>query len=89
MYSQYITTKFISEVDTIRQAIKNDDHCYIDECWINVLLEHFNKQKQSDLRNYITREIIINLIGIKETDVKYGLSISDVLPVFRKIQFTS
>jgi len=82
----YINTVLDLSQNTFKESITKK-HYTENECWINTLYDFYgdNLLSQEKKRNRITREIILELLGKTEENIKEGLSISDILPFFCKV----
>ena len=82
----YINTELDLSQKTFQASIERK-HYVKNECWINTLYDFYgdNLLSQERKRNLITREIILEILGKTEDNIKEGLSITDVLPFFCKV----
>ena len=84
---KYVETNINLNSQTLKEAIKNNYYIK-NECFINSLFEVYGKtllkQDKPQHKHIITRENILELIGKTEEDVKYGISINEMLPFFKK-----
>lgn len=81
--SEYIITKVDFNQATFQEAIHNNEHIQ-GECVINAFYDHYKTTLMSDSkRKPLTREKIIELMGISESQfVKNGSNILSLEPVF-------
>jgi len=83
----YLTTELDLSKDTFKEAIQYKQYIQ-NECWINTLYDFYgdNLLSQDKKRNYISRSMILEIIGKTEENVKEGISIHDMLPFFEKFR---
>ena len=83
----YLTTELDLSKDTFKEAIQYKQYIQ-NECWINTLYDFDgdNLLSQDKKRNFISRSMILEIIGKTEDNVKEGIFINDILPVFEKFR---
>jgi len=84
IYYRYIETNVYMNADTFKEAIENKN--YIEnECWINTIYDFYKDTLLSDKRRkHISRETILNDIGITEETIKHGISLNKIVLFFQK-----
>ena len=84
-YYRFTTTDLDLEADTFKEAISKGNYAK-DECFINSIYDFYsdNLLRSDKKRNVINRAVILKTIGKTEENVKEGLSVEDVLPLFEK-----
>jgi hypothetical protein len=82
IYHKYIETYVNLEYEHLKEAIENKD--YIEnECWLNAITDYYKNLFQ---HKKITRETILTLINETEDNIKDGISVNDVMPLFSNIR---
>ena len=83
----YTHTQLDLTKQTFREALRNSKH-HRSECWLNCIYELCGcKDALLDpekMKNVITRESILELLGRTEEDIKEGLTMDEVKPFFEK-----
>ena len=75
---RYIETNLNMNASTFKEAIENKN--YIEnECWINTIRDFYKDDLLSNkCRKHITRETILNDIGMTEETIKKGISLNTI-----------
>ena len=67
---KYVETKIDMSANTLLEAIENKNYIR-DECWINTIVDFYGDNLMSDKkRNRVTRETILQDIGMSEEDIQ-------------------
>jgi len=70
--------------DTFKEAIENNNYTK-NECWLNSISDFYGDNLLSDKRRkHITRETILNDIGMTEETIKNGISLNKIVVFFQK-----
>ena len=81
---KYIETNIDLTFDTLQEAIENN-HYIKNVCWINTIVDFYcNSLMAENKRKRVTREIILQDIGKTEYNIKDGVSVKDIIPLFKK-----
>ena len=82
---KYVETKIDMSANTFLEAIVNKNYIR-DECWINTIVDFYGDNIISDKkRNRVTRETILQDIGMSEEDIQNnGISVNNIVPFFSK-----
>ena len=90
IYHTFIETELDPEYEAFAEAIRVQ-HYVKHECWINTLTDFYKDSLMGEKRRQqMTRETVLNLIGIPEDDFKIvGASIDDMSKVFREYRITA
>jgi hypothetical protein len=82
---RYTHTELDMSKQTFKQAIGNNNYV-TDECWLNTLYDFYKDTLLSPTkqRYRITRQMLLDLLGRTENNIKDGLTIEEVLPFFVK-----
>ena len=71
-------------VSTFKEAIENKNYTK-NECWINTIYDFYKDTLLSDKRRkHISRETILNDIGMTEETIKQGISVNKIVLFFKK-----
>ncbi|MFM7985184.1 MAG: hypothetical protein ACKPKO_38290, partial [Candidatus Fonsibacter sp.] len=75
----------LSPARPAQEALKKDNH-HVSACWINTLYDNYEQTllRSDKQKNVITRETILEVLGKTEENIKKGLTIKEVLPLFEK-----
>ena len=79
IYHKYIETSANLDYDDLREAIENKNYVK-NECWLNAITEYYIKNLFQHKK--ITRGTILELINKTEDNIKDGISVIEVLPLF-------
>ena len=82
---KYCSTQLDLSKRTFREALRKSSH-HVSEPCINTVYDNYEQTllRTEKKRNLITRETILDVLGRTEEDIKDGLSIEEVLPLFEK-----
>ena len=82
---RYCSTQLDLTKQTVREALRKSNYNE-HECFLNAIVELYSCEKglldPEKTQNIITREMILELLGRTEEDIKEGLTIDEVLPFF-------
>ena len=87
IYNRYVSTTVLDITkDTLQEAINKYNNHIKNECWINTLYDFYKDSLLSPdkKRSVIIREIILQIIGKTEDNIKEGLTVMDMQPFFEK-----
>ena len=78
---RYISTELDLSKETFKQAIEIKN--YVDnECWINSFIDFFGNLFSVQRQEPLTRERLLHSINKTEDDMKHGICIDDMLPLY-------
>ena len=78
---RYVSTELDLSKETFKQAIEIKN--YVDnECWVNSFIDFFGNLFSVQRQEPLTRERLLRSINKTEDDMKHGICIDDMLPLY-------